>query len=943
MCIENRVLQAASVLLLWLCLANSHAGDWPMWRFDAGRTGAAPDNLPETLHLRWRRDLPPVACAWPLEPRMQFDTCYEPVVMGTSLFVGSPVDGGITAYDTETGDVEWQTYTNGPVRFAPVAWQEKLYIASDDGYIYCLDARTGEQIWTFRAAPSERPDGRHLGNGRLVSFWPVRGAPVIADGTLFVGAGLWPVLGTFMYALHPETGTVKWCNSRLNHMVDIRTDHNRVGESSLCPQGYLVHAGGRLLVPNGRAMPVGLDPATGDLAYYVQGYRNGHCRVTAHGKHVFVGASGVLDIRTGREMGERWHEGHPETPREYSTRTDLFETPYVPYKFVPGCDAWSVLSGDIAYGVRQGTLYAHDLANAHKTTYKKKSGEIVLEPAKWAAPELWKLETSQAKAKPSTRSIIRAGSRLYCHTGTVLVAVDLPAAQGACPTIAWEQPLPGTPGTMLAGDDKLFVVTLEGQVFCFGAAPGEPTVHALPDKPLVNGRDDWSRRAAAILRESGQTDGYCVVLGLENGRLVEELLRQSTLRVVAVDPDLARVNTLRGRLADGRLYGTRAEVFVGDPVSFDLPPYMASLIVSERHTLADLAAGIPAARFVRLLRPYGGTACLAAPAAEQDRVASWFETNDLASARLTSTDEFSLIRSEGPLPGSALWTHECASAARTYFSEDKLVNPPLGVLWYGDSAEVGFKKHKDYHVGVKPQVTNGVLVAFDEREKQLSAYDVYTGRRLWNRDTPAFTRFASLPDGIYVAGGSACVVRDPVTGKELKRFPYPPRRGRRGEPSPVRCRYSRGRRGHRGGCRPEEVEKSGQRTLRQQGADRAGPRNRRTALDAACQGPVQPPCPGHGWRTAVLHRFAIDHDARRDEAPRQRTGNARVDRARRGPSNGGGQVGEGVREPVSFVRTHLVRRRQRSVRRRCAVLLGGVRCAHRLQGPAVPRPQCRDR
>ena len=33
-------------------------GDWPQYRFDAGRTGASPGQLATQLHLRWTRDLP---------------------------------------------------------------------------------------------------------------------------------------------------------------------------------------------------------------------------------------------------------------------------------------------------------------------------------------------------------------------------------------------------------------------------------------------------------------------------------------------------------------------------------------------------------------------------------------------------------------------------------------------------------------------------------------------------------------------------------------------------------------------------------------------------------------------------------------------------------------------------------------------------------------------
>lgn len=65
------------------------------------------------------------------------------------------------------------------------------------------------------------------------------------------------MLGTFVYALDPETGEVKWVNDRLNYMADIRVDHNRIADSSPCPQGYLVHADGKLFVPNGRGSRLG--------------------------------------------------------------------------------------------------------------------------------------------------------------------------------------------------------------------------------------------------------------------------------------------------------------------------------------------------------------------------------------------------------------------------------------------------------------------------------------------------------------------------------------------------------------------------------------------------------------------------------------------------------------------------------------------------------------
>jgi outer membrane protein assembly factor BamB len=71
------------------------------------------------------------------------------------LIVGSTVSDTVTAYDTETGGEVWRFFTEGPVRFAPVGHGGRIYAASDDGYLYCLQADTGTLVWRVRGGPSE--------------------------------------------------------------------------------------------------------------------------------------------------------------------------------------------------------------------------------------------------------------------------------------------------------------------------------------------------------------------------------------------------------------------------------------------------------------------------------------------------------------------------------------------------------------------------------------------------------------------------------------------------------------------------------------------------------------------------------------------------------------------------------------------------------------------
>ena len=743
-----------------LCLTASALGaDWPTWRCDTSRSAVSSEALPDQLHLRWSRQLPPVAPAWPHEARLHFDASYEPVVLGKTLFLGSPNDGSVTAFDTETGETKWRFLAEGPVRFAPVAWRGKVYVGSDDGYLYCLRAADGQLRWRVRAAPNGLPyDRRHLGNGRLISFWPVRGGPVLANGTVYFAAGIWPTLGVFILAVDAESGRVLWRNSEAHYIENVRVDHNELHDTGLSPQGYLAVAGNKLVVPNGRSMPARLDRATGKLLYYVQGYRNGDCRVAVTGNYAFVGDAGVVDVATGREVGSRWAAAGKDAPKAFDIKKfDLFEGPIFPYKMFPGCTARSVLASGTVYGSHRGTFYAYDLSRPSVSEYETKLyGTYEAHPWRWDVPRLWKLRTEHAKGKPVSDVLIKAGNRLYGHAGKMLLALDIPAA-GAQPKVAWRQPLDGTPSSMAAADGKLFVATKEGGLYCLGAKQADVKTFPLKATPLPKADDRWTAAAAKILRQTKVAEGYCLVLGIGSGRLAEELLQQSKLKLVVVDSDARKAHALRERLTAAGLYGSRSEVFIGEPLAFTFPPYLASLIISQTGLPNQAARD----RLFEVLRPYGGAICS-------------MQGNTL-----------SVVRRDGPLAGSAAWTHECADAARSYFSHDQRVKLPLGILWYGQCGQDEFWSNNDYGIGVKPQVVGGRVFAYSLPRRSLFAYDAYTGRHLWKVRTDPFARFASTADGIYVACGDCCTVHDPATGAVLAKFQFRVSEGGTGVP-PVR-------------------------------------------------------------------------------------------------------------------------------------------------------------
>src|SRR5262245_27348844 len=162
---------------------------------------------PETLRaeapaegpLVWVRHDPPLETTWPDQPRFTSDGAPRPVPAGELVLLTSSRHDSLTAVEAATGEVRWRFVADGPIRFAPAVWNGRAYVTSDDGLLYCLDLAKGAVRWKARGGPGPR---LILGNERLISTWPARGAPVVAaeaggKATVYFAAGIWPFMGIF--------------------------------------------------------------------------------------------------------------------------------------------------------------------------------------------------------------------------------------------------------------------------------------------------------------------------------------------------------------------------------------------------------------------------------------------------------------------------------------------------------------------------------------------------------------------------------------------------------------------------------------------------------------------------------------------------------------------------------------------------------------------------
>lgn len=762
-----------SLALLALGLASVGRGaDWPQYRCDASRSASSSEQLPEQLQLQWVRHLPAPKPAFPGEVRLWYDATYEPVVMGRTMFVPSMVSDSVTALDTETGAKQWQFFAEGPVRFAPVAWQGAVYFVSDDGYLYCVEAADGKLRWKFHGLPPGKKDRKLLGSGRLISLYPARGGPVLHEGVLYFAAGLWSTYGVAIHAVDAASGRVIWSNTDSNKIPKANQDHGIAHYAGLTPQGYLAVVGEKLVVPCGPQLPAFLDLKTGALGTYCMGWggRNGLPKgtwfVAGAGNYLSHGGD-LYDI--SRPNDERF----AKPPKGPDFKAMLYAGAFTRVHVDPtnqkdlGAFGQPVFASGVMYHDEQG-IVASDLGSARleerSAAEAAKSQPDDPFPDKWKAAfrELWRLPSK-------LRVHVRAGEHLYLGGDGAVEAVRIPQ-QGEPPRVVWRAPVEGTPHRLLAADGKLFVVTRQGAILAFGGQkPANPLVHPAPAPPAPPA-DAWTKTAAEILQATGVRDGYALVLGLQTGRLVEELIRQSDLDVIAIDPDADKVAGVRRRLHAAGRYGARASVHVGDPLAYPLSPFLASLVVSEDWAALGPATGgklLPAV--FHALRPYGGTACLALPAAQRDAVAGQVAESRLAGATARAAGDWLLISRAGPLPGAADWSHAEADAANTGASEDAFVKAPLDLLWF-DTPPRWVRTPGATLV----RITGGRMFL---KAQRLRAVDVFTGRTLWET-SPPFShspndQMVAAEDAIYLTGGKTCCVLDPATGREVARIELP--------------------------------------------------------------------------------------------------------------------------------------------------------------------------
>ncbi|MFO0939446.1 MAG: PQQ-binding-like beta-propeller repeat protein [Pirellulales bacterium] len=754
--------------------------DWPMWRYDAQRTSSSPNQPPTKPELLWKQSYGARVTAWddPLnQDLMPYDRIFEPIVVGGKVLLGFNDQDKLVALDAATGKTCWTFFAEAPIRFAPAAWRNRIFVCSDDGYLYCLRAETGELLWKFSGAPNAQ---HALGNRRLTSAWPARGAPAVREDKVYFAASIWPFMGTFIYALDCETGKLSWINDSTGSQY-IKQPHSAPSFAGVGPQGCLVATDKFLIVPGGRSVPAVLDRADGKFRHFeinAGGKGTGGSFVAADEKQFFVhtrlNGTRAFHIESGKKTA-----------------------------FMP-CEP--VIRGEFLYAAAE--LNGQRLINCYLANQEADENR---------EPE-WSFDAN------ASDDLIAAGDHLVASGAGKVSIIKLPSlvdgdwkGMKILHEIAIAQPVK----RVLVADRKVLCVTEVGDIYCYGdsnvtdrsadqktnATDGSTDQHssstASSSAQAVKISDQSLRSAEKRLADwlrSGQAEGYAFWFGPCNPPMIEALAKATPfVQLAIVDSDSARVHQTRQQLDRLGVYG-RITVHQAKPRDFRTPQNVAHMVfVSKPNETATTDEDWQA--IYSAVRPFGGTVIVSAAENSRVKLQEKLSGLKLEQADVQSSPTGLIIKRNGPLAGADDWTHQYGSIANTLKSNDSRVKLPLGILWFGGSSNMDVLPRHGH--GPPQQVLGGRL--YIEGMNSLSARDVYSGRVLWQREfenlgtqdvyfddtydnkplDPKYnqvhipganargTNYVVTEDRVYLVVDNHCKILDAVTGRDLGKIELP--------------------------------------------------------------------------------------------------------------------------------------------------------------------------
>lgn len=412
---EWRALGLCAALLVLATAIGAEAHAQTMFRGDARRSGIADGAAP--------RHLPAVKWRFVTGDRIAGSA----VAADGVVYVGSD-DGNVYAVEAASGLQRWVHRTGGPVPGTPAVAGAHVYVTSYDGRIRALDRSSGALVWSFRTGGERRFEARGLHGWQpkhqtyADPFDVFLSSPAVVDGVVYVGSG-----DGHVYALSAADGTLRW-----------RFDTGEVVHASPAVAQGLVVVGswnGRLYALDAKSgaerwrFQGGVDALIGNQ----QGFQSSPTvRVEDGAGTVYVGSRDAhlyaLDLATGRELWRHatnasWVVSSPlvHGGRVHFATSD--SSLVVALAARDGAPAWQhedeaymfsspVAAGDVLLiGVLNGTLAARDLATG-RVLWRWQTQAARDNPG-WALTRDGRLNSAMLYASPWRERPLAAVERQY--------------------------------------------------------------------------------------------------------------------------------------------------------------------------------------------------------------------------------------------------------------------------------------------------------------------------------------------------------------------------------------------------------------------------------------------------------------------------------------------------------------------------------------------------
>ena len=677
---------------------------WPSYRAGMGRAGYSNQALSFSATETWRHDMPAPSPAWTsparrsywqqlegILPRVTGDWANHVIADESLVWLGSSADDTVRCLDAQTGELLWSFVADGPVRYAPVLAGGRLFFGSDDGSVYCVQAGTGRLVWRERLGPR---DWRIPGNGRMISLWPVRTGFVVDAGVVYAAAGLYPSQGVHAVALDASDGSTVW-RQKLN----------------VSPQGYLLASQTMLFVPTGRGNPVGLDRKTGRLVKTFGGAGGAFAVLLEDELFSGTGNDGTLTANPVQSSSGRLatFKGNAlaASPR-YSFLLDEIGVRAIDRQAYRRASANAQRAARRIESLR-AELKKTGLPRERRTGLQRQLGQLgeTLDAAKQAraATEQWRISVPRRHTIIALANCVAVGGEGLVEARSLVDG-----------SVQWSAKVDGTARGLAFAGGRLLVSTDTGMLHCFSTAAAAAKTISKTAGPATL-PVGLAKRLAKAART---TRGWALVTDVVDGRLCGALAEQTQLSIIGVSGDGGKVDAARKRLAKRGLYGSRVSVHLAGGGALPFTDYFANLIVSEAAWLGQAPGRLAKDELERLLQPHNGVA--------------WLESD--SAPRLASG-----------LAGAGEWTHQYGNPANTSNSGDALVHSDLVLQWFGGP---GAAPMVDRHLRAPaPLAAEGKLII--PGENLLIAVDAYNGTELWRLPLPGSQRYSMPYDAGYMS------------------------------------------------------------------------------------------------------------------------------------------------------------------------------------------------